>query len=301
MRTSSQPEEIPESTIATVGTFDGVHLGHQAILRELRKRARKADSESLLITFDPPPPLYFHTTNSLLSTREEQIALLEENGLQNLLILKFTDEMVQMEPEDFVERVLVGTLKVKEVVIGKTHRFGRGKRGDFKLLKELGRRWGFRVDILSPVTYKQTPISSSRVRAALQKGEVDDVKVMLGKDYSFTGEVIRGVGRGKKLRYPTANLRVEKLKLLPANGVYAARVELEEKSQDAVMNIGTRPTFKDPHRSVEVHLLDFDQTIYGESLRIHCVKRLRNEKVFVNEELLRSQIERDLKTAKGLL
>lgn len=301
MRITSRAEEIPKSTIATVGTFDGVHLGHQAILRELKERASKGNSESLLITFDPPPPLFFRTTSSLLSTRKEQMELLQEEGLQNVLIFRFSDDIARMEPDDFVEEMLVGELKVKEVVTGKTHRFGRKKRGDIKLLKELGSKWGFRVDVLSPVTHKQIPISSSRIRATLQKGEVDDVEVMLGRSYSFTGEVTKGVGRGKRLKYPTANLKVERRKLLPANGVYAVRVELEERKFHAAMNIGTRPTFGDPRRSVEVHLLDFARMIYGESLKIECIKRLRNEKLFVSEEVLKSQIERDLKTAKGFL
>ncbi len=301
MRTTSELEEIPKNTIATIGTFDGVHFGHQAILNDLRERSKKENSESLLITFDPPPSFFFGTTSSLLSTREEKIGLLQENRLQNLLILRFSDEIARTEPEDFVEKVLVGELKVKEVVIGRTHRFGRKKAGDFRLLQELGGKWGFRLGVLSPVTYKQLPISSSRIRTTLEKGEVDEAEAMLGRSYSFTGKVVRGVGRGKKLEHPTANLEVDNLKLLPANGVYAVRVELEARSLHAIMNIGDRPTFGGRDMSVEVHLLDFDRVIYGKSLKIHCVKRLRDEKVFVSEEFLKSQIERDLRTAKELL
>lgn len=301
MRTTSKLEETPKNTIATVGTFDGVHLGHQAILKELSQKAKKENSESLLMTFDPPPPVFFHTTNSLLSTREEKIELLQVHGLGNLLILTFSDKIAQMEPEDFIQTVLVGRLEVKEVVIGKTHRFGRKKSGDFKLLQEFGSKSGFSVDVLSPVVYKQISISSSRIRAALAKGDIDEVESMLGRNYSFTGKVIKGVGRGKRLEHPTANLEVERLKLLPANGVYAVKVELTDGRFPAVMNIGTRPTFDHSDRNVEVHLLDFNRMIYGESLKIHCIKRLRDEKVFTSEKFLKSQMERDLKTTKELL
>lgn len=301
MRVFSKPKETPKYTIATVGTFDGVHLGHQAILKTIKERADMQNSESLLITFDPPPPLFFGVTHSLLSSKNEKIEVLQENHLQNLLILRFSNQLAQMEPEDFIERILVTELKVKEVVIGKTHRFGRKKSGDFKLLEKFGEKLGFRVDVLQPVTYEDIPISSSRVRATLENGEVDRVREMLGRSYSFSGKVVKGTGRGKMLEYPTANLEVDSLKLLPANGVYAVRAELDNRNFPAVMNIGTRPTFGNANKNIEVHLLDFDQVLYGKSLKIYCIKRLRAERIFENEKSLKSQIERDLKTAKELL
>lgn len=300
MRTTSRPEEIPKNAIATVGNFDGVHLGHQSLLKELKERAERKNSQSLLVTFDPLPALFFGMAKGLLSPKQEKTELLEKNQLQNLLVFDFSDAVAQTEPEDFVERVLVNELKVKEVVIGETHRFGREKSGDVRLLKELGSKWGFCVDVVSPITHRQVPVSSSRIRATLEKGEVEEVEAMLGRRYSLTGKVVKGVGRGRRLKYPTANIEVANLKLLPANGVYAVRVELRNGSFRAVMNIGTRPTFGEPNRIVEVHLLDFDGAIYGESLDAYCIKRLRGEKVFASEEVLKCQIEKDLETAEGL-
>jgi riboflavin kinase/FMN adenylyltransferase len=301
MRTASKPEGIPKNSVATIGTFDGVHLGHQAILKELRKRTQGERSESLLITFDPPPPLFFGTATSLLSTKAEKTELLRENLLDNLLVFRFSDELVQMSPDHFVERVLVNELKVREVVIGETHRFGRRKSGDYRLLRKLGEKWGFRVDVLSPVMYRAAPVSSTRIRSAVDKGQVAEANEMLGRDYQFTGEVVKGVGRGKRLQYPTANIRVDSLKLLPGNGVYAAKAELEGRVFPAAMNVGAKPTFGKSERSVEVHLLDFEQAIYGKSLKIRCIKRLRDERAFADAEFLRAQIEKDVKTAKEVL
>ncbi len=298
MRIASRPEEIPKNATATVGNFDGVHLGHQSLLEELKRREKPEDSESLLITFDPPPLKFFRPSSSRLSTKEEKIELLRARELRNLLILEFTEDLAGTEPDDFVKNVLVDGLQVREVVVGETHRFGREKSGDIELLKELGRRWSFSVDVVVPVIHDRLPISSSRVRTALKDGEVEETSLMLGRPYSFVGEVVKGVGRGRGLKYPTANLSVDEAKILPGNGVYAVKAELSGRETPAVMNIGRRPTFEGQRRSVEVHLLDFSGDIYGQHLKIHCMKRLRDEKAFSNGQFLSSQIDRDVKTAR---
>jgi riboflavin kinase/FMN adenylyltransferase len=301
MRIASRPEEIPRNATATVGNFDGVHLGHQSLLGELKRREEPEDSESLLITFDPPPLVFFSPSSFRLSTRTEKIELLKGQGLKNVLILEFTGSLARTDPVDFVKDLLVDGLRVREVVVGETHRFGREKSGDIGLLRQLGRRWGVSVDVIAPVIHDGLPISSSRVRAALKEGGVEETTLMLGRPYSFTGEVEKGVGRGKRLKYPTANLAVDSAKILPANGVYAVRAELDGQKMAAVMNIGRRPTFESQRRSVEVHLLDFNGDIYGQSLKIHCLKRLRDEKAFSDGQLLTSQIDRDVKIAREYL
>jgi riboflavin kinase/FMN adenylyltransferase len=298
MRIASRPEEIPKNATATVGNFDGVHLGHQFLLEELARREEPETSESLLVTFDPPPLVFFQPSSSRLSTREEKIELLRAKGLRNVLILEFTADFAQTEPRDFVKDLLVDGLQVREVVVGETHRFGRDKAGDIELLKKLGRQYRFSVDVVDPVIHGELPISSSRVRAALRKGEVEETSSMLGRSYSFVGEVVKGVGRGRELEYPTANLAVDEAKILPGDGVYAVVAEVDGQETPAVMNIGSRPTFGSQKRSVEVHLLDFSGDIYGQRVSVYCVKRLRDEKAFSNGKLLASQIDRDVRIAR---
>jgi riboflavin kinase/FMN adenylyltransferase len=298
MRIASRPEEIPKHATATVGNFDGVHLGHQSLLKELKEREEAEDCESLLVTFDPLPLIFFQPSSILLSTKEEKIALLDATGLRNLLVLDFTDEFARTEAVDFVKDILVDRLQVREVVVGETHRFGRNKSGDIELLKELGKKWRFSVDVVAPTMHGGLSVSSTRVRTALREGAVEETSFMLGRAYSLAGEVVKGVGRGKRLKYPTANLRIDDAKMLPANGVYAVKAEWRSEELPGVMNIGRRPTFGSQKRSVEVHLLDFSRNIYGESLRIYCMKRLRDEKSFSDCQLLASQIDRDVKTAR---
>lgn len=291
-------------TVATIGNFDGVHLGHQALFEETVKRARLKHGKAVAITFDPHPlqVLRPEVPLKLICTLEQKIKLIQKAGLDYLLILEFTPELAALEAEAFVEEILVRGLKVKELVVGYDYRFGRGRKGDVDLLRSLGRRFGFQVIVIPPQKINGLTVSSSLVRELVTKGEVALVRKLLGRPYQICGQVIPGHGRGRKLLgFPTANLKLSREKLLPKEGVYAVEVFFDGERYAGVMNLGYNPTFGDQYLSAEVHIFDFEGDLYGKEICIALIERLRDEKKFSSPEELAAQIAQDCKQARAIL
>jgi len=287
----------------TVGNFDGVHLGHQALVRAAVADARARGGTAVVLTFDPHPSrvLSPHRAPSALMTLEQKAEVLDALGVDVLAVLPFTLELSRMSPEEFARRVLREEVGARLVVVGANFRFGRARAGDVARLRELGGEMGFAVEALPPLLHEGEPISSSRVREALARGAVEVVPALLGRRCFVDGTVMRGAGRGRELGIPTANLDVIN-ETLPGGGVYAAWARLEGGGPErAVVNIGRRPTFGAGELILEAHLLDFDGDLYGRRLRVEFQARLREERAFSGASALREQIGRDLAEARRLL
>ncbi len=291
--------------VVTIGNFDGVHLGHQALFKETVSRARQAKGEAVAVTFDPHPLQVLRPEKSLklICSLEQKIKLIQEAGLDYLLILDFGPELASLEPEEFVEEILVRGLGVKELIVGYDYRFGRQRRGDTELLKILGHRFGFKVIVIPPLKVNGFTVSSTLVRELVAEGDVATVRKLLGRPYRICGKVVPGHGRGRRLLgFPTANLKLSTDKLTPKVGVYAVLVHLPPKKVfPGVMNIGFNPTFGDGYLSAEVHLFDFRGELYDLHICIDLVARLRDEAKFASPEDLAAQIAKDCEKAREIL
>lgn len=294
----SYPPDAGESAVA-LGVFDGVHLGHRAILATAVAEARRHGLVALACTFDPHPLEVLQPARAPLplTSLADRLALIAETGIDAAVVVAFTREVAVVEPEGFVRDVLVGALQARDVVVGFNHRFGRGARGDSALLEALGGKLGFRAHVIPPLAIEGTPVSSSEVRAALQAGDVERASRLLGRPYSAEGEVVRGAGRGRTLGFPTANVRTDHPLQLPA-GVYACQAFAGADRHAAVINVGVRPTFGETELLVEAHLLDFAGDLYGRRLRLQFLRRLRAERKFPDVEALRRQIALDVAAAR---
>lgn len=297
--------ERDDRSVLTVGTFDGVHRGHQAIIDHLRARAQEHDGLSTLISFDPHPRSVVHGEEvPLLTTVEERAALLEALGLDRLVVIPFSMDFARLEPVDYVEEVLVARIGIQEITVGYDHRFGRDREGDVDLLRECGDRLGFAVDVISPQTVDRDVVSSRKIRdTLLSTGDVQKAAEQLGRPYQLTGLVSRGEGRGREIGFPTANLALEdSRKLVPKRGVYATRVTLPNgKTRGGMMNIGRRPTFDEMEVTVEVHLFDFEGDLYGETLSVQFLQRLRDEQKFDSPEDLAMQLSEDERHSRTIV
>jgi riboflavin kinase/FMN adenylyltransferase len=294
----SYPPDAGQSAVA-LGVFDGVHLGHRAILATAVAEARRHGLVALACTFDPHPLEVLQPARAPLplTSLDDRLALIAETGIHTTVVVSFTREVAAIEPEAFVREVLVSALKARDIVVGFNHRFGRGARGDAELLRVLGARLGFRAHVVAPLLVDRIPVSSSEVRAALQAGDVERAARMLGRPYSVEGEVVRGAGRGRTLGFPTANVKPDRPLPLPA-GVYACQARLGSERHAAVLNLGVRPTFGETELLVEAHLLDFSGDLYGRRLRLEFLRRLREERKFADVEALRRQIALDVAAAR---
>lgn len=291
-------------TVATVGTFDGVHRGHWTVLREIRQRADATGRRSVLVTFDPHPLRIVRPEHAplMLTTPLEKKEILAEAGLDYAVFLSFTEALSRYEPRRFVEEILVERLRVEELVIGYDHGFGRDREGDPTTLRDIGDELGFTVDVVPPVAVGAEAVSSSRIRRMLLEGRVSEVIEPLGRPYSIRGIVVRGEGRGKGLGFPTANLAVgERDKLIPPEGIYAVRAVLRRGTFMGALHMGPRPTFKGSPPSVELHLLDFDRDIYGEDVRVDFIERLRGIEPFTGVDALVDQIRKDVDRAREIV
>ena len=295
---SYPPDSAP--SVVALGVFDGVHLAHRAILGAAVARARALGVQSLACTFDPHPMEVLQPGRAPvpLTTIPERLDLMAETGLDGAVVIAFTRELAAMEPEAFVKDVLVERLRAREVVVGFNHRFGRGARGDAALLDSLGERLGFRAHVVEPLRVDGVPVSSSEVRAALQRGDVAVATRFLGRPYSVGGHVVHGAGRGRTLGFPTANVRPDRPVLVPA-GVYACDLLLDGAPFPAAVNIGVRPTFGDATTTVEAHVLDFSGDIYDRPVILRFRERLRPERKFASVEDLKAQIAEDIKEARA--
>ncbi len=291
-------------TVITVGTFDGVHRGHWAVLREIGRRARDSGRRSVLVTFHPHPLKIIRPDNAplLLTTPAEKKEILAETGLDYAVFLSFNRILAAYSPQRFVEEILVGRLGVRELVIGFDHGFGKGRSGDVETLRRIGNALDFAVDVVSPIKAGETPVSSTRIRKALQEGRVEEAREGLGRPYCIRGLVVRGDGRGRELGFPTANLFVPvNGKLIPPPGVYAVRGCLKRGVFDGAIHIGPRPTFTGSQLTIELHLLDFDGDIYGEEVRVEFIRHLREVRPFASASALVEQLRFDVEAARATL
>jgi riboflavin kinase/FMN adenylyltransferase len=292
--------------VLTTGTFDGVHLGHRTILRRLKELAQREQGESVLFTFHPHPRMVLFPNDNdlkLLSTQREKIEQLEQAGVDHLLIIPFSRTFSRMKALEYVRDVLVGALNVHAVVIGYDHRFGRNREGDLQVLKQLGEAYDFLVEEIPAQEIDHVKVSSTKIRAALQAGDVHLANDLLGYPYAFSGVVVKGDQRGRTIGFPTANVAlVDPMKLVPGNGVYAVEVEVRGERFKGMMNIGVRPTVEERTEPViEVHLFDVDRDLYGEPMTVTLRHRLRNEMRFNGIDALKQQLEHDRTEARKVL
>lgn len=294
----------PEGSVVTVGTFDGIHVGHRAVLDEIARRAQAAGRKSVLVTFEPHPLVVVNPQMAppLLTTGGERQEVLALTALDYVLLLEFDRRIAAMEPETFVEEILLRRLDVKELVIGHDHGFGRGRSGDVETLRRIGARRGFAVDVVGAVEVNGHAVSSTLVRRAVGGGDLDGAARLLGRPYQVVGRVEHGAGRGRTIGIPTANLgSVPLAKLLPPDGVYAAWVETRRGRYGAMLNQGPKPTFQDGRRSIEVHLFGFGGDLYGEWIKVEWVRRLRDVERFSSVEALVQQLSQDRSRAEAAL
>ena len=295
------PPDARPSAVA-LGVFDGVHLGHRAILGTAVTHAREAGTPAVACTFDPHPTEILQPGRAPLAitTLEERLALIEECGLDATVVLPFTRALAAMEPEAFVKDVLLTRLGASEIVVGFNHRFGRGARGDVAMLGSLGERLGFRTHIAEPLMVEGVAVSSTEIRAALQRGDLDSAARLLGRRYTLRGTVGHGAERGRTLGFPTANLMPAR-PVLVAPGVYASMAEVGGSKERAVVNVGVRPTFGEAALTVEAYLLDFSGNIYGQTMVLTFISRIREERRFPSVDALKTQIEADAEEARRRL
>lgn len=301
------PSGIPSDgrgTVVTVGTFDGVHLGHRAVLEEIRDRASATGRRAVLLTFHPHPLRIVRpeATPPLLTTPVEKKEILAETGLDYAVFLAFSPALSRYSPRRFVEEILVGRLRLDELVIGHDHGFGRGRAGDVTLLREIGTELGFAVDVVEPVLIEGAAVSSSLIRKAVSEGRLEAARTRLGRPYSARGVVVRGEQRGRDLGFPTANLSIDATeKLLPPSGIYAVRGVLKRGVFAGALHLGPRPTFQGSPPSIELYLLDFDGEIYGEEVRVDFIRFLRPVRAFGSVASLVRQMELDVAEVRRVL
>jgi riboflavin kinase/FMN adenylyltransferase len=301
------PEEALRPTAIALGSFDGLHQGHRRVIAAVTQPGSPATEGIIptVVSFWPHPREVLHGDTRLrLDLPEEKLELLEPLGIQQLVLVPFTLELASLSPETFMEEVLIGQLQVREVAVGENFRFGRDRRGDAQTLRDLGARFGVKVSVLPMLWNGSERVSSSRIRRALATGDIQEAGRLLERPYRFRGEVVRGRGLGRQLGWPTANLQVDGRKILPLEGVYAARIWLNEAaphvtSMAAVMNLGPQPTVDpDAPSAVEVHLLDGQHDLVGQQLCVEPLALLRRQERFGSLEDLKNQIARDAEEAR---
>ena len=292
--------------VDTIGSFDGVHLGHACVIQHLKEKAANIDGESVIISFEPHPREVLYPREQkigILTTQEEKIAILEKYGVDHLIILKVTLEFAQQSYNDFVKNILVDKLKIKGLVVGYDHRFGKDRAGNFENLQELANKYGFFLEKEVVFEEDDVNVSSTKIRNALTVGDITTVNRFLGYLYSVTGKVVYGHHLGHKIGFPTANIQVaDERKLLPAIGVYAVKVIIEQEIFNGMLNIGIRPTVSnDGQVSCEVYIFDFSRDLYGKNITINFIDRIRGERKFNDIEELRAQLQKDQEKILKLL
>lgn len=289
-----------EPTVVTIGTFDGVHIGHQKIIKRLINTGKMEGLKSVILTFFPHPRMVLQKDSSikLINTIKERHDILDALGLDYLLIKEFTQEFSRLSAEDFVKEILVGKINAKKVIIGYDHRFGRNRSADINDLKAFGETYGFEVEEISAQDINDVAVSSTKIRTALIKGEIHKANTYLGYNFMLTGVVTKGKGLGKQLGYPTANIDIaEDYKIIPKHGSYIISSVIDEAVVYGMMNIGMNPTVNGTKETIEVHFFDFQKDIYGETIQIDLLHRIRNEEKFESVEALKLQLAKDKERA----
>ncbi|MDO8929815.1 MAG: bifunctional riboflavin kinase/FAD synthetase [Bacteroidota bacterium] len=288
-----------QNPVLTIGTFDGVHLGHRKIIARLHDLAKTINGESVIFTFDPHPRKIVapgETTLRLLTTLEEKIVLFEQSGIDHLIIYPFTTKFSKLTYEEFVEQVLVGQIHTKFLVVGYDHKFGKNRQGDFEFLKKCAERHEFEIEKLDVLLMNESQISSTKIREAIQKGDFDAANAFLGYPFTLHGTVVEGQKLGRKIQFPTANIQTsDPDKIIPGYGVYAVEITVMNQKFNGMLNIGSRPTVNNnaDNRSIEVHIFDFESDIYGEAIELVFFKKLREEQKFLSIDALKDQLVKD--------
>lgn len=293
-----------EKTIITLGTFDGVHVGHKKIIARLVHSAAETQSKSLILTFFPHPRMVLQDNSEikLLNTMDEKAALLAKVGLDILVIHPFDKDFSRLTAEDFVKTILVDQLNIKKIIIGHDHRFGRNRTANIDDLIVFGEKYDFEVEQISAEEINEVAVSSTKIRHALSEGNMALANEYLGYEYFLTGTVVKGKQLGRTIGFPTANLDIhESYKLIPKNGVYSIKSIIDGCTVFGMMNIGTNPTVNGQNRSIEVHLFDFNADLYDHKIEVFMAHYIREEKKFNSVEALRLQLEKDQKTALSLI
>jgi riboflavin kinase / FMN adenylyltransferase len=288
--------------VATIGNFDGVHMGHRQIFRQLKQAAADANGVSVVITFEPHPLKVIPSGKKirLISTYEEKERLLEASGIDYLIVIPFTREFAAISAREFVSDVLVRSLGITKLIIGYDYAFGRNREGNIGFLRLLGKEYGFAVEVLEPIWDGKTLFSSTNIRKMVEDGNVSDVVRLLGRHFSIGGKVVHGHHRGKLLGFPTANIQTDH-ELIPKCGVYAVKVKIDGTFYDGACNIGPNPTFDDEAISIEVFIFDFGGDLYGQNLQLFFVERVRDERKFPDPGILQQAIAADVSRAREIL
>ncbi|UAY53392.1 bifunctional riboflavin kinase/FAD synthetase [Ferruginibacter albus] len=291
-----------KNAVITIGTFDGVHTGHQQIIALMRAQSAAAKGETVIITFHPHPRKIIKAGESpvfLLNTLDEKIELLERSGIDHLVVVPFTEDFANLTAEEYIKDFLIKTFHPHSIIIGHDHHFGKGRTGNYKLLEEKGIEFNYTVKEIPAHTLEEVAISSTKIRNALLSGDIDTANTCLGYSYFFSGTVVEGNKLGRTIGYPTANIQIENEdKLIPGNGVYAVSIQTSDSkfqipNLKGMMNIGVRPTVDGSKRTIEVNIFDFDKDIYGKTLTITIKKHLRNEEKFAGLDALKAQLAKD--------
>lgn len=289
-----------KKTILTLGTFDGVHVGHKKILERVTQNTENGKYESLVLTFFPHPRMVLHGQSEvkLLNTIDEKINLLEKAGIQNLVIHPFDEKFSKLTAEEFVKTVLVDRFQIQKIIIGHDHRFGKNRTADINDLIAFGQQYNFEVEQISVQEIDAVSISSTKIRNALMEGNMALANDYLGYDYFLTGTIAKGKQLGRTIGFPTANLKIkENYKLIPQNGAYVVKSIIDQKTVYGMMNIGYNPTVAGENLSIEIHYFNFDQDIYDQKITVSILERLRPEQKFGSVDLLKEQLKKDQKTA----
>jgi len=294
-----------KNAVLTQGTFDGVHLGHQRILKHLIAESKRLNGESVIITFYPHPRFIVQPEDNnlkLLSTLDEKKALLEKLGIDNLIIIPFDEHISNLSPLEYIRDIIVEKIGPIKMIVGYDHRFGKNRSGSIIDLMKFAETFNFEVEQIEAEIVTEITVSSTKIRMALALGNAHEAATLLGYPYSFTGVVVKGMQLGRKIGYKTANLHLkDSLKRIPGNGVYAAHAYIGTKKLNGMMSIGNNPTIKDKGNSIEIHLFNFDSEIYDQTLKIEVVKKIREEKKFSNLDALALQLQKDEKECRAIL
>jgi riboflavin kinase/FMN adenylyltransferase len=299
MKVYTNTNHLPQfkNAVITIGTFDGVHLGHCQIINQLIKEADSVSGTAVLITFDPHPKQVISTEKKALftlNTPEEKYQLLHSKGIEDIVVVAFDKAFAEQSALDYIKNFLVTKFHPHTIIIGYDHRFGKNRTGDYKLLEKEAKNFDFKIKEIPQHILKDITISSTKIRTALLSGDIETASALLGYDYFFSGKVAEGNKLGRTIGYPTANIKLEDdNKLIPANGVYAVEVFVEAEKHQGMMNIGVRPTVDGTNRVIEVNIFDFDKNIYGSNIKIIIKKWLRNEVKFNGLDALKTQLAMD--------
>ncbi|MGO1367937.1 MAG: bifunctional riboflavin kinase/FAD synthetase [Senegalia sp. (in: firmicutes)] len=294
-------KQIKDKTVICLGSFDGLHIGHKTLIKNVMKKSKKENLKSVVFTFSNHPASIIPNKPEpkLIITNEEKIKILENIGIDFFIMIAFSKEFMQMKPENFIKEVLVKKLNVKRIVIGFNYKFGYKGKGDANLLKKLGEEYDFEVEVVSPIKNNEEVISSSIIRELILNGEIKKANKYLGRNFSIEGKVIHGKKRGKNLGFPTANIYLNNNYIVPKMGVYKTKTIYKSNIYNSLTNVGLNPTFeKNKEVSIETYILDFNEEIYDENIKIEFLYFLRSEKKFSSKEDLIKQMKLDVRAVK---